>query len=190
MHCLQAIFTVLWTIWTHRTWYKDFFSSCSNPPFPRANQARPQQCFQGPCQLLIKVAGVGKKRARRCDFPYEAINLQGTVLFHDVSTCASSSSFNAIQEAMVVTAMNARNFGFTHVLFLSDNKRSIRVTNREVAPSWQERILLTDLLHLNQSSLLYRSVFVCKPIIGNVYSLANLATSMPLYFSWVSPALL
>lgn len=115
--------------------YKDVFSSCSNPPQSRANQARPQQCFQGPWQLLIKVAGVRKKRTRRCGFAYEAINLQGTVLFHSVSTCASSSTFSAIQEAMVVAAMKARNFGFTHVLFLSDNKRSICVTNREVAPN-------------------------------------------------------
>ena len=63
-YCLQAIFTTLWTIWTHRNSviregkhpnpievvltsrsllcrYKDAFSSCSNPPHSRAIQARP-----------------------------------------------------------------------------------------------------------------------------------------------------
>ena len=52
------------------------------------------------------------------------------------------------------------------------------MSNREVAPSWQERILLTDLSHHNQSGFFYRSVFVSKSIIGNVYNLANLATSL------------
>ena len=80
MHCLQAIFTTLWTIWTHRNLeihegkqpnpvevvltsqsllcrYKDALSTCSNPPHNHANQARTQQCFQGPWQLIINVAG-------------------------------------------------------------------------------------------------------------------------------------
>lgn len=102
--------------------------------------------------MIIKVAGARKKKAKRYGFAYEAINLQGTILFHGVSTCAADSTFNAIQEAMVIAAMKARNLGFTHVLFLSDNKRSTQVTNREVAPSCKKRILLIDMSHLNQST--------------------------------------
>lgn len=60
MHCLQAIFTTFWTIWTHRNLvihegkqpnpievvltsqsllcgYKDALSTCSNPPHNHAN---------------------------------------------------------------------------------------------------------------------------------------------------------
>lgn len=104
--------------------YKDAFSTCSNPPHNHAKQARTQQCFQGSWQLIINVAGARKKKAKRCGFAYEAINMQGTVLFHGASTCTSDSAFSAIQEAMVIAAMKARNLGFTHVLFLNDNKRS------------------------------------------------------------------
>ena len=69
---------------------------------------------------------------------------------------------------MVTAAMKARSLGFTQILFLSDNKRLVHVTNKEAAPSWQERILMADLSHLNQSGLNYHSVFVPKIITCNI----------------------
>lgn len=71
MHCLQAIFSTLWTIWSHRNlvihegkqsnlveviltdqsllcWYQDAFSTCSIPSHKHTNQTRTQQSFRGP----------------------------------------------------------------------------------------------------------------------------------------------
>ena len=97
MHYLQAVFTTLWTIWTHRNLvvhegkhpnpveviltaqsltcrYQEAFSSCSSSSNKNADQNRALQRFGGPWQLIIKVAGVRKKKARRCGFAYEAKN--------------------------------------------------------------------------------------------------------------------
>ena len=92
MHYLQAVFTTLWTIWTHRNLvvhegkhpnpveviltaqsltcrYQEAFSSCSSSSNKNADQNRALQRFGGPWQLIIKVAGVRKKKARDVALP-------------------------------------------------------------------------------------------------------------------------
>uniref|UniRef100_A0A7N2KXH0 RNase H type-1 domain-containing protein n=1 Tax=Quercus lobata TaxID=97700 RepID=A0A7N2KXH0_QUELO len=88
------------------------------------NRSRQHNVHLASWKLVWKMGVPLKKKAKRCGFAYEAINMQETALFHGASTCTYDSTFNAIQEAKVIAAMKARNLGFTHVLFLSDNKRS------------------------------------------------------------------
>ena len=45
---------------------------------------------------------------------------------------------------MLEAAVKARSLGFNQILFLSDSRRSVQVTNKERAPSWQERTLMVD----------------------------------------------
>lgn len=164
MHCLQAVFTTLQTIWTQRNLvvhegkhpnpleviliaqfltcqYLEAFSSCSLSSHIVADQHRPQQRFGGPWQLIIKVVGARKKKARRCGFAYEAKNMQGNIIFQGVSSCGAETIPNAIQEAMVEAAIKARSLGFNQIQFLSNSRRSVQFTNKEIAPSWKERTL-------------------------------------------------
>lgn len=137
--------------------------------------------------MFIKVAGARKKKARRCGFAYEAKNMQGNIIFKGVSSCAAETIPNAIQEAMVEAVIKARSLGFNQILFLSDSRRSVQVTNKEIAPSWKERTLMADLTHLHKNGLTYHSVFVSKIVLCNVSYLANLAIRMPIHYSWVNP---
>ncbi|KAL0004917.1 hypothetical protein SO802_012478 [Lithocarpus litseifolius] len=85
--------------------------------------------------LIIKVVGARKKKARRCGFAYKAKNMQGNIIFEGVSSCAAETIPNAIQEAVVEAAIKARSLGFNQILFLNDSRRSVQVTNKEIAPS-------------------------------------------------------
>ena len=82
---------------------------------------------------------------------------------------------------MVEAAVKARSLGFNQILFLSDSRRSVQVTNKERAPSWQERTLMVDWTQLNQNGLSYHSVFAPKIVLCDVSNLANLATRKPIH---------
>ena len=67
--------------------YKDYYTAqptnnkhtkCSNPG---------PQTAAGQWQLIIKIAGAWRKKAKRCAYAYEAKNLQGDIMF-----CGAASS--------------------------------------------------------------------------------------------------
>ena len=110
MEYMQGIFINLWAIWKHRNLvvhegkdpnpievvlmvqtlscrYKDYYTAqptnnkhtkCSNPG---------PQTAAGQWQLIIKIAGAWRKKAKRCAYAYEAKNLQGDIMF-----CGAASS--------------------------------------------------------------------------------------------------
>ena len=85
-----------------------------------------------------------------------------------------------ILDAMVEAVVKARSLGFKFLLFLTDSLRPVLVSNRMCRPNWQERILVDDLYSLAQSDVVCHFVFVPKLVIGDVNSLAKLATDMPI----------
>ena len=135
MGYMQAIFTTLWTIWTH--WnvvihegkepnpmevaltaqnlscrYKEAFSSQSvsnskcRRTEPKLNTAA------GQWQLIIKIAGVRRRKAKRSAWAYEAKNLQGVIMFCVVASSTAISTYGAVQEALVEAAIKARSQGY------------------------------------------------------------------------------
>ena len=70
--------------------------------------------------------------------------------------------------------------GFKHVLFLSDCRRVEQVNNSQITSSWQEESLVTDWSHLLAADFVYHSVFVPRFVTSSVFSLAKLATKMPI----------
>ena len=90
---LQSIFTILWTIWTHRNLvlhngktpnpveviltsqslickYKEVFNQCQRYKHIQRTKKRTMECRQN-WQLLIKVAATRNKRSRRSGFAVE-----------------------------------------------------------------------------------------------------------------------
>ena len=65
-------------------------------------------------------------------------------MFIGVSSCAAAHVTQAVQEAMVEAAVKARNLGFSCILFLSDSKRTVEVTNNAPTPCWQEQNMMAD----------------------------------------------
>ncbi|KAK9987695.1 hypothetical protein SO802_027934 [Lithocarpus litseifolius] len=59
------------------------------------------QSLAGPWHLMIKIAGVLRKRARRSAYAYEAKNMQGKTMFCGVASSAADSAYGASQEALV-----------------------------------------------------------------------------------------
>lgn len=50
--------------------------------------------------------------------------------------------------------------------------------------------MVADVLALQQHGLVFKVLFVSRTILSNVYSLADLATRVPIHHSWVHPAIL
>ena len=146
--------------------------------------------IEGPWQLIIKVAGVLRKRARRSAYAYEARNMQGEVMFTGVASSAAGTASGAAQEALMEAVIKARNFGFRRALFLSNCNRLVQVCNKESAPHWQEKTMIADLLSLQQNGLVSKLCFVPKAVLGSVCHLLDMATRMPIHQGWSNPALL
>ena len=130
---LQAVFTTLWTIWTHRNQvihegkqpnpldviltsqsllcrYKEAFRCYSSSP----HCSLAQQRVGGPWQLIIKVAAARVKRHNRTGFAYEAKSIQGDVVLQGITSCTGKVVSIAIHEAMIEAAIKARSLGFNH----------------------------------------------------------------------------
>lgn len=81
---------------------------------------------------------------------------------------------------MVETAIKARGWGYNFLLFLSDSKRLVLVSNRNCRPNSQERVLVEDWSNLAHSDLVYHFVYAPKFVLSNVSFLAKLAFEMPI----------
>lgn len=176
MRYLQDIFTTLWTIWNLRNMvihegkqpnpieailiaqnlsyrYQTNLSKAQHPNKQRVNHNFVHPCVGRNWQILIKIAGIKRKKANRCAYAYEARNLQGNIIFIGAISCAAKTASGAIQEALMEAITKARNLGYQLILVLYNNSRLVQVTNLERAPHWQEQTMVTDLLSLQQSWL-------------------------------------
>ena len=124
MAYLQAIFTTLWNIWTHRNRviyegltpnpmsvilisqsmscrYKEAFSEqprhTSQPRRTNTHQYPPS----GQWQLIVELAGARSRKPKRWSSAYEAINMQGDSIFHGVTDSASRTTCGAMLDVVV-----------------------------------------------------------------------------------------
>jgi len=95
----------------------------------------------------------------------------------------SSIIQGAMLEAAKQSRLGSRDLGFKHVLFLSDCRGAAQVVNNsQITSSWQEKSLMSDSdwSHLLAADFVYLSVFVPRVVTTSAFSLAKLATKMPI----------
>ena len=119
MKYLQTLFTVLWSIWNHRNLvvhedkqpnpievlltaqnlscrYHEIFNEADSLGTQRHQQNTDQIPIGGQWQLIVKLAGAKRKRAKRSAYAYEARNPQGEVVFCGIRSCATGSVAGAV----------------------------------------------------------------------------------------------
>ena len=208
MEYLCSIFTLLWTIWKHRNMvthdgktpnpteviltaqslicrFKEAFETKINHDRPNKGVQPNHQNIGGCWDLIIKIAGVRKARPKRTSFAYEASNLQGRTMFSGCASSGASTITTATQEALVVSAVKAKNLGFCKILIMCCSKSLVSVCNLQCSPDWQQITLLSDLAYLQQQGLCYKTLFVPRVILGLVCNTAKFALKVPGPCCWV-----
>ncbi|KAF3946252.1 hypothetical protein CMV_027461 [Castanea mollissima] len=147
------------------------------------NSGRPkpvQQPVASPWQIILKVSGARLNRTRRYSFAYEAVNMQGVIVFFGVASSAARSKGGAMFEAMVDAAIRAKHHGFQYILFLGDDRRVVQAFRKKRSSDWLDNTRLADLNTLTQSGLVCNMLFVPHIIVNHVWYVAKIATQLPI----------
>ena len=91
---------------------------------------------------------------------------------------------------MVEAGIIARNHGFQQILFLSYSKELIQSFKKKKAPDWLHSSRMADLIFLTQHGISYNMILVLHLVVKEVWSVAKLATRVPVNQCWFSLALL
>ena len=91
---------------------------------------------------------------------------------------------------MVEAGIIARNHGFQQILFLSYSKEFIQSFKKKKAPDWLHSSSMADLIFLTQHGISYNMILVLHLVVKEVWSVAKLATRVPVNQCWFSLALL
>ena len=121
---------------------------------------------------------------------YEANTLQGLTIFKGGASSAVAKVVGATQEALVEATLIAKNLGFGRILFLSTSKGIVQACNLKCPNGWKDRIMVADIVALQQQNFVCKVAFVPRVILSSVYRLASLATKKPGHHSWVHLTLL
>ena len=212
MDYLQALFTYLWTMWTHRNKvvhdgitpnpmqvilmaqslscrYKEAFTEQSCQSGTSRRPAVEPQSAAGPWQLIIKVAGSRNKKKKRRAYAYEAINPQGVGVFVGVNSSTARTATGCLLEAVVEASLTAIAHNFQRVLFVSDCGGLVRTLNNKRASDWQDTTKLADLSFLVQGGFLYKVILVPPLLVNYISAVAKQATLVPFNQCWLNPAL-
>lgn len=100
------------------------------------------QRLGGQWNLIIKIAGVRKKRVQRSAYSYTAQNIQGATVFKGCTSSAAGSAYGALLEALMEAAVQARIHGFNQILVLSSSKRLVQLFNMNCNPSGKKKLCL------------------------------------------------
>ncbi|KAK9991678.1 hypothetical protein SO802_026663 [Lithocarpus litseifolius] len=165
----QAVFTFIWTIWTHKL---------SSPFFV-------SQSMGGHWDLIIKISGTKERRSGRSGLAYEAITPQGLTIFKGGASCAAAIAVEPTQEALVEAALIAKTFGFVRILFLSSRKGIVKACNLKCLNGRKDSTMVADIVALQQQNFVCKAVFVPRVIRSPLYRLASLATRNPGHHNWV-----
>ena len=137
----------------------------------------------GQWQFIIKIARVRRKKSRKSAYAFEAKNMQGDIMFCGVISSTARSAYGATQEAMVEADLA--------VLLISNRKSLIQVMNKEKKiPDWQEKTMMADISFLQQNGLTSKLYLVPKVVIDQVWSVAYMATRLPIHQCWHDPTIL
>ena len=114
--------------------YKEAFSSQSVSN-SKCRRTEPKlNAAAGQWQLIIKIAGVRRRKAKRSAWAYEAKNLQGVIMFCGVASSTAISTYGAVQEALVEAAIKARSHGYHRILLLSNSRNLVQSHQQEEEP--------------------------------------------------------
>ena len=114
--------------------YKEAFSSQSVSN-SKCRRTEPKlNAAAGQWQLIIKIAGVRRRKAKRSAWAYEGKNLQGVIMFCGVASSTAISTYGAVQEALVEAAIKARSHGYHRILFLSNSRNLVQSHQQEEEP--------------------------------------------------------
>ena len=91
-------------------------------------------------------------------------------------------------EAMVDAAIRVKHHGFQYILFLGDDRRVVQAFRKKRSTDWLDNTRLADLNTLTQSGLFCNMFFVPHIIVKHFWSIAKIATQVPLNYCWYNPA--
>ena len=203
---LQSLFTILWSIWTHRNWalhqgkipnpievvltsqslicrYQEAFQQTKEQE-SNTRQNHFQPVTNQNWQILIKVAAYRNRKSKRCGYAFEGIKLDGSTLFTGGASSGRQTQCLAVQEALAEVLIKAKDTGIKRIIILSNDRRLTQICNYTRKPSWQEQTFTLDLLQLQQQGLITHVLFVPKIVISNVL---KLATRFPIHFCKLNP---
>jgi len=163
--------------------YRDAFNKSNISSRGSAGQGTTNQNIGGIWDLIIKISGVRTKKFGMCAYSYEAQNTQDETVLKGCASSPAGIAYGAVQEALVVAAMQAKDLDTTRFFFLSSNKRLVQLFNMKYNPRWEEKTVFVDTKSLQQQGLVFKFLFVSKLVLNNVCFLANLATSILVHYS-------
>ena len=166
--------------------YKEaFFKHPRHISQPRRTNAD-QHPPLGQWQLINKISGARRRKPKRWSSAYEAINMQG-----DSNLCSvARTTYGAMLDVVVEAGIRAKYHGYQQVLFLGASRKLVQVFRHRKTSNWLHHTRIVDLNFLNQNGLSYSMFLVPHLIVKPVWSVAKLATQMPMNYCWYNLAIL
>ena len=140
-------------------------------------------------QLIIKLAEARRTKPQRRAYAFVAVNMQGVEVFSGVNCSLANTAIGALLEAMVEAGIIAKNYGFQHVLFLTDRVNLHQVFKLRKSTDWLDSNRIADLNFLSQNGLFCNTLVVPHVVVKVVWCFAKQAVNTPLYYRWYNPAL-
>ena len=143
----------------------------------------------GQYQLIIKLAEARRTKPQRRAYAFVAVNMQGVEVFSRVDCSLANTAIGALLEAMVEASIIAKNYGFQHVLFLTDRVNLHQVFNLRKSINRLDSSRIVDLTFLSQNGLFCNTLFVPHVVVKAVWYFAKQVVNTPLYYRWYNLAL-
>ena len=138
-------------------------------------------------QLIIKIVGARSRRPCRLGTAYEALTIQGEQVFFGVNSSNARTTTGALLEAVVEVGMTAKDQGFNQVLYLTDSRQLLQTFKMKTTSDWHDSTRLVDLNFLSTSGFHCHMFCVPHMVVKESWSVAKLATHVPIHFCWFSP---
>ena len=136
-------------------------------------------------QLIIKLAAHKNRKTKRCGYAFEAIKLDGDILFIGGANSGRKTQYLAVQEALVEAVLKAKDLRFWSIVIMSKYKRLAQICDHTSRPSWQEQALTSDLYQLQQLGLITHVLFVPKVAVLHVSELTIRVANYPGQFCYM-----
>lgn len=93
----------------------------------------------------------------------------------------------ALLEAVIEAGLAAKNQGFHHVLFPSDNRNLLQSFKKKKASDWLDSARIADLIFLSQNGFYSDMILVPHVVVNDIWSVGKLATRVPMQLCWFNP---